>query len=194
MVSEPGISDYARGRMRRMRQMVCWDKDSTLSDSTPRLELAIAARAGKATWAEYAAACTDDTPFEGAVALMNLLHPLYLNVVLSGAHECPEALDWMEKYLRTSPGFASGENPFGYPLYDDYRLRRPEHGETENALLKVRWIREYQAIGYDVILVVEDWPPAAETIRELTGVPVLVLNPCYEAEIKAAQEYRGGTI
>lgn len=168
-------------RMNVHRPIVGWDKDSTISDSSQRQHMLAACQAGTTSWDEYSAACKDDTPIHAAIELMWMLSPLYLNVVMSGATECPEAMQWLEYH--------------DVPV-DDVKYRQP--GDyTENGLIKVRWIKEYQAAGYEVAMFIEDWPETAETIRAVTGVPVLVLNPCYPDELEVLREYRerakGGT-
>lgn len=161
-------------RMRPERPIVGFDKDSTISDSSQRHHMLAACMAGTLSWDVYSAACKDDKPITAAIELMWMLSPSYLTVVMSGATECPEAMEWLEYH--------------DVPA-DDVKYRQA--GDyTENGLLKVRWIKEYQAAGYEVAMFVEDWPETAETIRAATGVPVLVLNPCYPDEVALLREYR----
>jgi hypothetical protein len=161
-------------RMKVHHPIVGWDKDSTISDSSQRHHMLADCQAGRVSWAEYSVACKDDKPVASVIELMWMLSPSYLNVVMSGATECPEAMEWLEYH--------------DVPA-DDVKYR-PEGDYTENGLLKVRWIREYQAAGYDVAMYVEDWPETAETIRAATGVPVLVVNPCYPDELEVLREWR----
>lgn len=158
-----------------------WDKDSTLADSSQRHHMLADCRAGRRTWGEYAAACVNDKPVEAAVTLMRLLGEFCHNIVMSGAEDCPEARGWLSTHL------ALWEH--GPLLYDDVRFRQPGD-DIDNGLLKVRWIKEYQDKGYEFALYVEDWPVTAQLIREQTGIPVLVLNPCYPDELAALAEWR----
>lgn len=173
--------DANRGEL---RSIVGWDKDSTLVSTEHRQHLVPRIRAGELTWEDYALACADDEPFEGAAALMRMLAPNYLQYVMTGADDSARDL-----VLAT----------FGrYDLPVDKLMMKPrsddEFSPADNAQMKSRWIRELQRDGYAVALFVEDWPETADAIREMTGVPVLVLNPCYPPEIAAAKKYRAGCV
>lgn len=154
--------------------VVCFDKDSTLGRSTHRRWMIPEILDGKRTWAEYSRACAGDEPVEGALRLMRMLAPFYQVHVMSGATDCLEARAWLDRH--------------GFPYHAVWM--RQEGDETENALLKVRWLREVEQWGDVVELFVEDDPEAAEVIRQETGVPVLVLNPCYAEELAAIKALR----
>jgi hypothetical protein len=160
--------------VRRFKTAVCWDKDSTLGSTLSRQWMVPEIKKGRKTWDDYSRACSDDPPVEAARVLMRELGRLHSQIVMSGATDCPEARIWLREH----------EFP-----YDGLYLR-PKGDYTENGLLKVRWIKDLQFTGCRVVLFVEDWPDTADTIRKETGVPVLVLNPCYPAELEAAKAVR----
>lgn len=157
---------------------VLWDLDSTLCSTWHRQHMIPAVKAGEKTWDDYAALCGDDDPIEGTVALVRLIaaqnafiedpEKRIRQIAVSGRSGSAKMLTL--KWLRTH----------GIPL--DRTIMRPDGDCTENGLLKVRVIRQLRGEGIDVRLFIEDWPPAAEIIREQTGVPVLVVNPCYPDE------------
>lgn len=147
------------------RSVVLWDLDSTLCSTWHRQHMIPAIKAGEATWDQYALLCADDEPIEGAVALARLLAPHYRQFAVSGRSGLAATLtsDWVLKHQ--------------IPL--DQVILRPYGDFTENSLLKVKAIGRLRGEGYDVRLFIEDWPPVAQLIRDQTGVPVLVVNPCY---------------
>jgi hypothetical protein len=153
---------------RRDLPVVCWDLDSTLCSTWHRQHMIPAVKAGEKTWDQYAELCAGDEPIEGAVELVRLLAPHNCQIAVSGRSGSAKALTL--EWLRTH----------GVPL--DRTIMRPDGDFTENGLLKVKVIRQLQRQGLDVRLFIEDWPQAAELIREQTGVPVLVVNPCYPDE------------
>jgi hypothetical protein len=147
----------------RESSAVCWDLDSTLADTRHRFHLIEKIKAGEATWDEHSLACADDEPLTSAIALMRLLFPHHTQHIVSGRSTVAayQTRVWLEKH----------QVPF-----DALCLRRPDDF-TENGLIKVRYVRELQAQGIKVVCFFEDWPPAAAVIRELTGVPTVVLTP-----------------
>jgi hypothetical protein len=151
----------------RRGDLVAFDKDSTLADTSHRRWLALKVVNGEEngyTWLDYSRACTDDKPVEAARELMYLLAPYYTLYVMTGSEDCREAREWLRVHR--------------FP-YSQVLFRQPGD-RTENGLLKVRWIRELQEKGYKVRLFVEDYVETAKVIEEETGVPVLTLNPRYE--------------
>jgi hypothetical protein len=153
---------------------VCWDKDSTLADTSHRQWMVKDIREKKGTtWEDYARACGPDKPILSARQLMRLLAPHHAQVIMTGAYDCPEARNWLREH--------------NFPYHGLYM--REAGDNRPNGVLKAKWIKELQALGTDVVLFVEDWPEAAEDIRRLTGVPVLVLNPCYDKD-----ESLGGSV
>lgn len=154
--------------MDREDSVCCWDLDSTLADTRHRFRLIEKIKAGEATWDEHSLACVDDEPIGSAIALMRLLFPHHAQHIVSGrsAVARDQTLTWLEKY----------QVPF-----DALQLRRPDDF-TENGLIKVRYVRELEARSRRVVMFFEDYPPVAEQIHEMTGVPVTVLTPPYRGE------------
>lgn len=166
-----------------IRTIVGWDKDSTLVSTEHRQHLVPRIKAGEMSWEDYALACADDVPFDGAATLMRLLAPHHLQYVMTGADDSARDL--------VLAMFGRHDLPV------DRLLMKPrglEKGPLANAEMKAAWINELHADGFRVVLFVEDWPETADAIREMTGVPVLVLNPCYPPELAAARAYRNGCV
>jgi hypothetical protein len=160
-----------------MRNVVCWDLDSTLADTVHRQHMVDAVRAGgegAPTWDDYSLQCMNDDPIDGSVALLRLLYPYYLQHIVSGRGEIAHDLTqvWLGRH--------------SIPV-DHVELRK---GDTDNALFKIRYIRHLQATGYRVALFCEDHGPAGEEIEEATGVPVLGVNPFYPLETQLATLHR----
>jgi hypothetical protein len=147
------------------KPVVLWDKDSTLANTYHRQYMIPLIRERKATWNDYHSACLDDKPIDGTVTLMRLLEPFYHNIVVSGASKSAEPLirKWAEMY--------------NVPITD--MILRPDKDHRLNADFKVGVIQSMQEAGINPVLFVEDWPVVAEQIFRVTGVPVLVINPCY---------------
>ncbi len=153
---------------------VLWDLDSTLCDTRHRQHMVAQVREKQATWLEYSMACADDEPIEGAVALVRFLYELgvrQFGVSGRNASALNVTLDWLNRHQ--------------VPL-DDVFLR-PDDDYTTNGLFKVRVI-EYlrDARGLDVVLFIEDWQEAADTIWAETRVPVLVVKGAYAADVEGA--------
>jgi len=156
---------------------VLWDLDSTLANTAHRQPMipAIRAKTGP-TWEDYSMACVDDTPVDGTVALVRLLsglgqesgNPLYQYGV-SGRSEAARqlTLDWFAEH--------------GVPLDGVYL--RPAGDRTPNGRYKVGVIRQLRDSGVDVVLFVEDWKETADYIHGKTGVPVLVVQGDYLADV-----------
>jgi hypothetical protein len=149
--------------LNRENSAVCWDLDSTLADTRHRFHLIEKIKAGEATWDEHSLACTDDEPLTGAISLMRLLAPHHTQHIVSGrsAVAAYRTRAWLEKH----------QVPF-----DEICLRRRDDF-TENGLIKARYVRELQALGIQVVMFFEDWPPVAAVVHEMTGVPAVVLTP-----------------
>lgn len=145
--------------------VIGWDLDSTMFSTRGRHGMIPLIRAGHATWDDYAMACESDKPFPGAVALCHLLSQVGRQVAISGRSALALDLTW--KVVRH----------YKIPL-DDIMLR-PSGDLTPTAVFKVARIRDLERQGYIVRLFLEDDPEVAELIMQMTGVPVMVVNPCY---------------
>lgn len=118
-------------------------------------------------WIDYAMACSTDLPMMGSIMVMRMSKMLgWSNHVLSGRSE--EARDLTEEWLRKH------DAPF-----DTLRLHAADDIE-HNGHYKVNHIKYLQSRGFEIQLVVEDWPAVARLIEQELNVPVLVVNPCYE--------------
>ena len=155
--------------MRERATAVLFDLDSTLADTWHRQHMVPEIRAGKATWDEYALACEDDKPIEGTRALMSVLWLHHQIHIISGRSGV--AKDQTDLWLRRH-GFQ----------FDYLRLREPgDH--RPNAEPKIAYA---SGLPVTVVLFVEDWKDAADKIQEATGIPVLLVNPGYPFQEKAA--------
>lgn len=164
-----------------MTRAVLWDLDSTLANTAHRQPMVplIKAKAGP-TWEDYSMACVDDTPVDGTVALVRLLatstytdpdgnRQPYRQYGVSGRSDAARqlTLDWFAKH--------------GIPLDNVYL--RPAGDHTPNGKYKVGVIRRLRDKGVDVALFVEDWKETADYIYAKTGVPVLVVQGDYLADV-----------
>lgn len=155
---------YQPAVMYPWKRAVCWDKDSTMADTSQRQWMVEDCKAGRRPWADYSRACLDDKPNLAARSLMQLMAPWCAQIVMSGATECPEARQWLRDHR--------------FPCNAAYF--RPEYdAETDGGMLKVGWIKDLQRLGTEVVAFVEDVPEIARMIREKTGVPVMLVNPDY---------------
>lgn len=121
-------------------------------------------------------ACVDDTPVEGTVALVRLLsglgqeseNPVYQYGV-SGRSDAARdvTLEWFARH----------------DVQLDNVYLRPAGDHTPNGRYKVGVIRQLRADGLDVVLFVEDWKETADYIHSETGVPVLVVQGDYLADV-----------
>ena len=140
-------------------------------------------REKKATWLDYSMACADDEPIEGAVAVVRFLHQMMvwtglttakplMQFGVSGRNASAEDItrDWLKRHQ--------------VPL-DDVFLRADDD-YTENGQLKVKVIGQLRARGYDVVLFIDDWQEAADTIQAATGVPVLVVKGLYTEDVEGS--------
>ncbi len=150
--------------MDRDVDVVCWDMDSTMFDTSGRHWMIPEIRAGRKTWNDYAMACESDVPFPGSVTLCCMLAPYSRQVAISGRSACAMDLTW--KSVRDH----------NIPL-DDIKLR-PDGNYENNALFKLARMRDLERDGYVVRLLIEDDKNVAEVIRS-AGYSVLVVNPCY---------------
>jgi hypothetical protein len=147
--------------------VVLYDLDSTLRDSRQRHHLSPAKDSTK-TWHDYSMAAIHDTPMIGPIQSMLLHHRHHQVHILSGSNDSARevAVRWLTACA---------------PWYDHLQLRA-DGDTTENGEYKAAYINGLKDRGLIPVLMYEDWPPAADTIFRLTGVPVVVVNPCYPCE------------
>jgi len=150
-----------------MIDIVCSDLDSTISNSQHRHHLTPPheQRHVDAAWYDFAMASGEDTVMEGMAQTLRLLRfPL---AIISG--RSIEAYDITMKWLHEKAG-----------LYPDFLwLKRPQD-PVDNAEQKITKIEKLRKMGYNPILMFEDWPRVAQAIQEATGVPTVCVNPMYD--------------
>lgn len=151
--------------------VVIWDLDSSIARTERRRWLLdqILTDEPTATWEDYAMLCEDDEPIPGAVRLVELLSGAHLQLILTGRAEKARDLTvkWLDKHSVMADGLVMR------PAVLDSRSGHPKNDAATNVKLKVNWIKQLQALGYDVRLVMEDWKETAEHIAAETGIPVL---------------------
>lgn len=159
--------------------VVGWDLDSTLADTSARQHMLdqIHAEPPTANWSDYAMACRDDVPIAGACQLMRMCEKDYLQFVLSGRAEEAQQLtiDWITEYKLPVDAIALRPSELHEELGGKARKDKVSNGQ-----LKVAWLTQLQARGWDIQLYVEDWVDAARLVAEKTGIPVLGVNPFYD--------------
>lgn len=144
--------------------IVLSDLDSTIADTSPRHHLT-PHRDPASSWEAYALACSGDLPMRGPIRALQIYASLYPIHIVSLRHAAATGRTkrWLKRY----------DVP-----YDVLRLRR-ESEPNDSAEYKISYIREVRDQGFEPILFLEDWPDTARAIEAETGVPVLVVNPCY---------------
>jgi len=148
--------------------VVVFDKDSTLFDTSGRHGLINREDRDATDWVAYSKACDLDLPNHGTIALARLLHRKgVVIVVLTGANE--EA----EREVRVQ--LDEHDVPF------DFLLMRRADETRSNGAMKVAYLREFMARfpDADIHFVVEDWGPAADDIYDGLEIPAVVINPRY---------------
>lgn len=147
-----------------IKTAVGFDLDSTLASTRHRWGLSPMADP-TSSWDKYCAARMGDTPFRGPVAAARLHYQVHQVHVFSGSEESSGDVTRAWLALHRVP-------------YDALR-QRPEGDHTPNGLLKVRFILELWEQGIEMVAYYEDHPDSAAVIERETGVPVIVVNPCY---------------
>lgn len=150
---------------------VLWDLDSTLANTYHRQGMVPAIKEhkeGGPTWEDYSMACVDDTPVDGAAALVRLLAGTVHQYGVSGRSVCAAQLtqEWLSKH--------------DIPL--ERLFLRADGDHTPNGRYKVNVIRTLRENGIDVVLFVEDWKETGEYITQKTGVPVLLVQGDYQVD------------
>lgn len=154
---------------RYLRTAVGFDIDSTLADTRHRWSLSPMADPAS-DWGRYCDARMGDTPIAGTVAALRA-HYLYHQVHLfSGSEDSsgPVTRRWLDRH----------RIPF------DALRQRPAGDDRGNAELKIDFIGDLRTAGIEVVLFYEDHPDVAREIGAKTGVPVLVVNPCYPEDLE----------
>jgi hypothetical protein len=166
LLAYPGPGLKHRGRV------ITWDLDSTIAHTGHRQHMVAAIKDGHATWDDYSLACDADTPISGTVQLMRLLKNRYQLIIVTGRSEVARAKT--EAWLRQ------------HDVPCDQLIMRAQGSHEPNGRFKVGAIRQLEKTGCTVLLHVEDWPEAADYIREHTGLMVLCVNPEYEPSLPHA--------
>ncbi len=151
---------------------VVYDLDSTIAHTQHRWHLS-PMKDPSSSWEKYSRACKNDTPLPGTVFRMKMDWPHYEVHICSGrdAAARDETVSWLDINVG--------------PWWDHLELRRDP--VKTNIELKVDYIRKLQR-KLQVLLVYEDWAPAAEGIYEQTGVPVLGVTAFYPEELVPVQQ------
>jgi hypothetical protein len=125
-------------------------------------------------WTRYCAARLGDSPIRGTVTAARLHYEHRQVHLWSGSEASAEAVtrQWLD--LHRVP-------------FDGLRLR-PDGDDRSNAELKISWILELRESGIETVLFYEDHPEVAADIEAKTGIPVLVVNPCYSADAHKFQQ------
>jgi precorrin-6B methylase 1 len=147
-----------------LKTAVGFDLDSSLANTRHRWHLAPAAEPG-ADWEPYCAARMGDMPFPGPAAAARLHYPAHQVHIFSGSSASSEAVTRQWLSLHRIP-------------FDGLR-QRARGDRRENADIKVGYIEDLRESGILMVLYYEDHPDVATEIYERTGVPVVILNPCY---------------
>lgn len=162
------ITDKLYGPDAPNEPIVLSDLDSTIADTSPRHHLT-PHRDPESTWEAYALACSSDLPMMGTIKVLRAYAMLGMQihiVSLRRSVALGRTKRWLERW--------------SVP-YDAIRLRA-EKETLDSAAYKIDYIWQVRAKGLEPILFIEDWPDTARAIEAETGVPVLVVNPCYPAK------------
>ncbi len=150
----------------RFLDAVVCDIDSSLADTRHRHHLS-PHRNKESTWEEYSMACDKDTVIRGTALVLKAFLDLGHSVHLVSRRK-DVAYDKTRQWLKN--------NAVAYNT-----LKLHSSGDLEDGgEFKVDYIGYLRRIGFNPILVIEDWPAEAHYIESNTGLPVLVVNPCYE--------------
>lgn len=155
---------------RNLPTVVITDMDSTLFNTEHRHHMANECLMS-GDWDGYSKACVDDELILGTAATLRLLYPHHRIHIASGRSEAART---ETEWVLNNFGFAYDE------LFMFDRSMWPE--KPTNGALKVHYIQELRARGYQVVLFLEDWWETAEAI-EAIGVPVLCVNPRYKTPL-----------
>jgi FMN phosphatase YigB (HAD superfamily) len=163
-----------------LRSVVFVDLDSTLADTRHRQHMIEDARAAgrEPDWEAYSLACAGDEPIPGTIQLVRMLTwEGYHIVILSGRSEAAmyRTNEWLyrnqvpfnELILRPKAvSYAMSPEEFKIAAIEAWIDRNPDHDDPAGGPVRPT-------------LIVEDWPPAADAMKE-RGWKVLLVNPDYD--------------
>lgn len=131
------------------------DLDSTLCDTAHRHHLTPVADSTK-TWTDYSLACAEDSPIEGTIRLIELLHKggnfIY---ILSSRMDAarPQTEVWLEKH----------------GVYYDYLYLRDVADETHPTEYKINVLTELLKTN-EIALMIDDAPDLCTAVTERLGI------------------------
>jgi HAD superfamily, subfamily IIIB (Acid phosphatase) len=153
---------------------VGWDLDSTVFNIQHRKHMLPLIKEKKATYSDYSLMCVNDTVLPGRVEMMTAFTEAGLvNIGISGRNDIALEQTWEVIFK------------FNVPL--GKVILRSEGDHTPNGVYKVRRLRELETLGYNIRFFLEDWREAGEYITRETGIPVIILDPCYSNDPDPAE-------
>lgn len=148
---------------KKLHELVIFDLDSTLSDVRHRHALSPFVDPAS-NWPTYAKAGLHDTPLTDAIVLLNLLWERYGIYILTGR----DAAAWDE----TKAWLAL------HGVKYDFLKMREATDVDDNGVYKAAYIEKLKADGFEVKILLDDWPGVINTVRA-GGTPALCVNPLY---------------
>lgn len=146
-----------------MKVILC-DIDSTLADTRQRAESSPHADP-EATWETYALNCGSDTLITGSARMLSLLvtqgHQVWY---VSG-----RPVSVLDRTIRWCREHGLPDGPFRLHHKDD---------PADQVEYKRAHLMNVRALGFDVVLAVDDWPTVVD-MYESEGVPCVCVNPRY---------------
>lgn len=134
------------------------DYDGTLADTRQRRHIIDGAESPD--WRAYSLACAGDRPIRGVIRVLDLISLGDVVIVWSGGHECSRKI--RERWL--------GRAGVRY----DELLLRPDDVTLDNVSLKLGFLRDLQARGFQPSLAIDDHPGVLEALsaRRIPGLLV----------------------
>lgn len=165
--SSPVVSATAPAQAIATTKAITVDLDSTLCDTSARHHLI--KDDGTTDWAAYSLACSTDRPVEGVIAVMKAYKKLGYHIIIVSMRS-GQSLGLTTAWLK-----ANGIEFDGLVLNSD-------DGQLHHGEYKVEKLRRLIDRGFDIDLHLDDWLEAADYIEEKLHIPVLRVNPGYEAQ------------
>jgi hypothetical protein len=170
--------------VKKTRTAVVYDLHGTLADTSHRTDLAPGTpnQPGikDSDWDTWSLACVDDTPIPGMIRRMMMDFAYHQVHICTSEGEIASEVQraWLSIYAAGS--------------YDYLKMRT--RGDCRSGkLLKAEYILGLQADGLDVQLMYEDLKSDADYVTEMTGVPVVLVNPAYQwIEVLRDNSLHGG--